>query len=87
MLVDLARNDVNRVCESTSTKVDKLMLVQKVKHARSDRANRARCDEVRWMLMNCNPVFPRAAPGLGGLRGVAIWQDAIRCVPLHFPRR
>lgn len=30
MLVDLARNDVNRVCDPLSTRVDKLMVVQKV---------------------------------------------------------
>ncbi|RYN26959.1 Anthranilate synthase component 1 [Alternaria arborescens] len=29
MLVDLARNDVNRVCDPLSTRVDKLMVVQK----------------------------------------------------------
>ena len=32
MLVDLARNDVNRVCEPTSTRVDKLMVVQAFSH-------------------------------------------------------
>ena len=32
MLVDLARNDVNRVCDPLSTRVDKLMLVQKFSH-------------------------------------------------------
>ena len=31
-MVDLARNDVNRVCDPLSTRVDKLMVVQKVKH-------------------------------------------------------
>lgn len=31
MLVDLARNDVNRVCDPLSTRVDKLMVVQKVR--------------------------------------------------------
>jgi len=30
MLVDLARNDVNRVCDPLSTRVDRLMVVQKV---------------------------------------------------------
>jgi hypothetical protein len=36
MLVDLARNDVNRVCDPLTTRVDKLMVVQKVepRHAR-----------------------------------------------------
>ncbi|KAL1589489.1 hypothetical protein WHR41_01808 [Cladosporium halotolerans] len=32
MLVDLARNDVNRVCSPLSTRVDKLMMVQKFSH-------------------------------------------------------
>ncbi|KAK5116084.1 anthranilate synthase component 1 [Meristemomyces frigidus] len=32
MLVDLARNDVNRVCDPRTTRVDKLMVVQKFSH-------------------------------------------------------
>ena len=32
MLVDLARNDINRVCDPLSTKVDKLLTVQKFSH-------------------------------------------------------
>ena len=32
MLVDLARNDMNRVCEPTSTKVDHLMRVERFSH-------------------------------------------------------
>ena len=32
MLVDLARNDVNRVCDPLTTKVDRLMIVQKFSH-------------------------------------------------------
>ena len=32
MLVDLARNDVNRVCEPSSVKVDELMALQKFSH-------------------------------------------------------
>ena len=32
MLVDLARNDINRVCEPTSTRVDRLMVVEKFSH-------------------------------------------------------
>ena len=32
MLVDLARNDVNRVCDPFSVRVDKLMVVQKFSH-------------------------------------------------------
>ncbi|KAL9639991.1 MAG: hypothetical protein Q9164_000569 [Protoblastenia rupestris] len=32
MLVDLARNDINRVCEPTSTSTDRLMVVEKFSH-------------------------------------------------------
>lgn len=32
MLVDLARNDVNRVCDPLTTRVDRLMVVQKFSH-------------------------------------------------------
>ena len=32
MLVDLARNDVNRVCDPQSTQVDRLMVVEKFSH-------------------------------------------------------
>lgn len=32
MLVDLARNDVNRVCDPLTTKVDRLMVVEKFSH-------------------------------------------------------
>ncbi|KAL8760886.1 MAG: hypothetical protein Q9184_002951 [Pyrenodesmia sp. 2 TL-2023] len=32
MLVDLARNDINRVCEPHTTKVDRLMVVEKFSH-------------------------------------------------------
>lgn len=32
MLVDLARNDVNRVCNPTTTQVDRLMVVEKFSH-------------------------------------------------------
>ncbi|TVY40648.1 Anthranilate synthase component [Lachnellula occidentalis] len=32
MLVDLARNDINRVCDPTSVKVDRLMVVEKFSH-------------------------------------------------------
>ena len=32
MLVDLARNDINRICEPTSTRVDRLMVVEKFSH-------------------------------------------------------
>ncbi|KAG8531106.1 uncharacterized protein KY384_004463 [Bacidia gigantensis] len=32
MLVDLARNDINRVCEPTSTRTDRLMVVEQFSH-------------------------------------------------------
>ncbi|KAF1815569.1 anthranilate synthetase [Eremomyces bilateralis CBS 781.70] len=32
MLVDLARNDVNRVCDPLSTRVDRLMIIQRFSH-------------------------------------------------------
>ena len=32
MLVDLARNDINRVCDPTSTRTDRLMVVEKFSH-------------------------------------------------------
>lgn len=32
MLVDLARNDVNRVCDSHTTRVDRLMVIEKFSH-------------------------------------------------------
>lgn len=32
MLVDLARNDINRVCDPTTVKVDRLMVVEKFSH-------------------------------------------------------
>jgi anthranilate synthase component 1 len=32
MLVDLARNDVNRVCDPLSTRVDRLMVVERFSH-------------------------------------------------------
>ena len=44
MLVDLARNDVNRVCDPLSTRVDKLMVVQKV--SRPNRDYRGSCAEL-----------------------------------------
>jgi hypothetical protein len=46
MLVDLARNDVNRVCDPLSTRVDKLMVVQKVRAFRPNRDYRGSCDEL-----------------------------------------
>ena len=32
MLVDLARNDVNRVCQPTTNSVDKLLTIQRFSH-------------------------------------------------------
>ena len=32
MLVDLARNDINRICDPLTTSVDKLLTIQKFSH-------------------------------------------------------
>jgi hypothetical protein len=55
MLVDLARNDVNRVCDPLSTRVDKLMVVQKV-------TNIVMFPKCKTDLL-IDPVFSRPAPG------------------------
>jgi hypothetical protein len=85
MLVDLARNDVNRVCDPLSTRVDKLMVVQKVISQRRHRIH-AECDPIKvGMLMD--PVLACAAPCLRGVRRAATWQDSIRRFPIHIPCR
>ena len=51
MLVDLARNDVNRVCDPLSTRVDRLMIVQKfshVQHLTSEVSGLLRPDKTRF---------------------------------------
>jgi anthranilate synthase component 1 len=58
MLVDLARNDVNRVCDPLSTRVDRLMIVQRfshVQHLTSEvsgilRPEKTRFDAFRYVL-------------------------------------
>jgi anthranilate synthase component 1 len=55
MLVDLARNDVNRVCDPLSTRVDKLMVVQKVTNIVML--------TIRETNLLIDPVFSRPAPG------------------------
>ena len=55
MLVDLARNDINRVCEPNSTRTDRLMVVEKFSHVQHLvsqvsgilRANKTRFDAFR----------------------------------------
>jgi anthranilate synthase component 1 len=59
MLVDLARNDVNRVCDPLSTRVDRLMIVQRfshVQHLTSEvsgvlRPDKTRFDAFRYVLV------------------------------------
>jgi anthranilate synthase component 1 len=59
MLVDLARNDVNRVCDPLSTRVDRLMIVQRfshVQHLTSEvsgvlRPDKTRFDAFRYVLI------------------------------------
>jgi len=51
MLVDLARNDVNRVCDPLSTRVDRLMIVQRfshVQHLTSEVSGVLRPDKTRF---------------------------------------
>ncbi|OBW63995.1 MAG: Nrap protein [Aureobasidium pullulans] len=59
MLVDLARNDVNRVCDPLSTRVDKLMVVQKfshVQHLVSEVSGVLRPDKTRFDAFRS--IFP-----------------------------
>jgi hypothetical protein len=56
MLVDLARNDVNRVCDPLTTRVDRLMVVQKV---------RSSCGPIAIAVQTCGPIDgadPRSSP-------------------------
>jgi anthranilate synthase component 1 len=55
MLVDLARNDVNRVCEPKSVKVDHLMRVEKfshVQHLTSQVSGMLRPDKTRFVYVH-----------------------------------
>lgn len=59
MLVDLARNDVNRVCDPLSTRVDRLMVVEKfshVQHLVSQVSGVLREGESRWTAFRS--IFP-----------------------------
>ena len=59
MLVDLARNDVNRVCDPLSTRVDSLMVVQKfshVQHLVSQVSGVLRDGRTRWDAFRS--IFP-----------------------------
>ena len=59
MLVDLARNDINRVCDPLSTRVDRLMVVEKfshVQHLVSQVSGVLRRDQSRWDAFRS--VFP-----------------------------
>lgn len=59
MLVDLARNDVNRVCDPSSTRVDRLMVVEKfshVQHLVSQVSGVLREGQTRWDAFRS--IFP-----------------------------
>jgi anthranilate synthase component I len=59
MLVDLARNDVNRVCNPLTTRVDRLMIVQKfshVQHLVSEVSGVLRPDKTRFDAFRS--IFP-----------------------------
>lgn len=59
MLVDLARNDINRVCDPLSTRVDRLMVVEKfshVQHLVSQVSGVLRADQSRWDAFRS--IFP-----------------------------
>jgi anthranilate synthase component 1 len=68
MLVDLARNDVNRVCDPATTRVDRLMVVEKfshVQHLVSQVSGVLREDKTRFDARSSLPeqsaVRPRSA--------------------------
>ena len=59
MLVDLARNDINRVCDPLSTRVDRLMVVERfshVQHLVSQVSGVLREGESRWTAFRS--IFP-----------------------------
>lgn len=59
MLVDLARNDVNRVCQPLTVKVDELMAVEKfshVIHLTSQISGQLRADKTRFDAFRA--IFP-----------------------------
>ncbi len=59
MLVDLARNDINRVCDPLSTRVDRLMVVERfshVQHLVSQVSGILRPEQSRWDAFRS--IFP-----------------------------
>ena len=59
MLVDLARNDINRVCDPLSTRVDRLMVVERfshVQHLVSQVSGILRPEQTRWDAFRS--IFP-----------------------------
>lgn len=61
MLVDLARNDVNRVCKPDTVVVDHLMQIQKfshVIHLTSQVSGMLRDGMTRWVLSLCRRLVP-----------------------------
>jgi anthranilate synthase component I len=59
MLVDLARNDINRVCDPLSTRVDRLMVVERfshVQHLVSQVSGVLRPEQTRWDAFRS--IFP-----------------------------
>lgn len=59
MIVDLARNDINRVCDPLSTRVDRLMVVEKfshVQHLVSQVSGVLRAGQTRWDAFRS--IFP-----------------------------
>jgi anthranilate synthase component I len=59
MLVDLARNDINRVCDPLSTRVDRLMVVERfshVQHLVSQVSGTLRPEHSRWDAFRS--IFP-----------------------------
>ena len=59
MLVDLARNDINRVCDPVSTRVDRLMVVERfshVQHLVSQVSGVLRPGQTRWDAFRS--IFP-----------------------------
>lgn len=59
MLVDLARNDVNRVCKPETVQIDSFMAVERfshVMHLTSKVSGRLRADKTRWDAFRS--IFP-----------------------------
>ncbi|KAI9661372.1 MAG: hypothetical protein M1831_003105 [Alyxoria varia] len=85
MLVDLARNDVNRVCDPLSTRVDRLMVVQKfshVQHLVSEVSGVLRPDKTRFDAFRS--IFPAGtvsgAPKVRAMELIAELEGEVRGV-------